>query len=64
MSVPAAPMIGALVGRSAVNLKRIPVALIPLLVMPIFFTVAFTGTFEGLTLLPGYPTDKTAGCSC
>jgi ABC-2 type transport system permease protein len=58
VSVPPAPMIGALVTRSAVNLRRIPVALIPLVVMPVFFTVAFTGTFEGLTLLPGYPTDN------
>lgn len=58
MSVPSAPMVNALIGRSAVNLRRIPVALIPLVVMPIFFTVAFSGTFNGLTLLPGYPTDN------
>jgi len=51
-------LINALVARSAVNLKRIPVALIPLVVMPIFFTVAFSGTFRGLTQLPGYPTDN------
>jgi hypothetical protein len=58
MSVPSAPMVNALIGRSAVNLRRIPVALIPLVVMPIFFTVAFSGTFNGLTLLPGYPTEN------
>ncbi len=58
MSVPAIPMMNALVGRSAVNLKRIPVALVPLVVMPIFFTVAFSGTFSGLTNMPGYPTDN------
>ena len=38
-SVPAAPLMNALVGRSAVNLRRIPVALVPLVVMPIFFAV-------------------------
>jgi len=58
MSVPALPMMNALVGRGAVNLRRIPVALVPLVVMPIFFTVAFSGTFSGLTQLPGYPTDN------
>lgn len=51
-------MLATLVSRSAVNLRRIPVALIPLVVMPVFFTVAFTGTFRGLTELPGYPTDN------
>jgi ABC-2 type transport system permease protein len=56
--VPSGPLIGVLNARSARNLRRIPAALIPTIVMPVFFTVAFTGTFRGLTLLPGYPTDN------
>lgn len=56
--VPVAPVIGQLNVRSARNLRRIPAALIPTIVMPVFFTVAFTGTFRGLTMLPGYPTDN------
>jgi ABC-2 type transport system permease protein len=51
-------MLGRLVHRSYLNTKRIPVSVVPLVVMPIFFTVAFSGTFRGLTQLPGYPTDN------
>lgn len=57
-SVPALPMIRVLMARSLSSLKRIPAAMIPVVVMPIFFTVAFSGTFRGLTELPGYPTDN------
>jgi ABC-2 type transport system permease protein len=55
---PTWPLIGVLNARSARSMRRIPAALIPTIVMPVFFTVAFTGTFRGLTLLPGYPTDN------
>ena len=56
--VPALPMMGLLMRRSLTAIRRIPAALIPVVVMPIFFTVAFSGTFRGLTQLPGYPTDN------
>ena len=52
------PVIAMMINRSFVSLRRIPVAVIPVLVMPMFFTLAFSGTFEGLTKLPGYPTDN------
>ena len=56
--VAAGPMIGVLMRRGLTSLRRIPAALIPVIVMPIFFTIAFSGTFRGLTQLPGYPTDN------
>lgn len=56
--VPARPMIGVLMHRGFTSLRRIPAALIPVIVMPIFFTIAFSGTFRGLTELPGYPTNN------
>ena len=52
------PLVGVLNLRSARNMRRIPASMIPTVVMPLFFTVAFTGTFRGLTQLPGYPTDN------
>ena len=55
---PALPLLGALLRRSLTSLRRIPAAMIPVVVMPVFFTVAFSGTFRGLTQLPGYPTDN------
>jgi len=57
-SVPPWPLIRQILHRSATSLRRIPAAIIPVIVMPIFFTVAFSGTFRGLTELPGYPTDN------
>lgn len=51
-------LVAAVIGRSMVAMRRIPSAAIPTLVMPIFFVVAFSNTFEGLTLLPGFPTDN------
>lgn len=57
-SVPSWPLIQQILRRSMTSLRRIPAAIIPVIVMPIFFTVAFSGTFRGLTELPGYPTDN------
>jgi ABC-2 type transport system permease protein len=56
--VAALPMMKVLMQRSLTSLRRIPAAMIPVVVMPIFFTIAFSGTFRGLTELPGYPTDN------
>lgn len=52
------PVVGELIGRSWLALKRIPAAVIPTVVMPIVFTVAFSGSFSSITEIPGFPTDN------
>lgn len=47
-----------LVRRGFTALFRIPVALIPAVAMPVFFTVAFAGAFSALVHIPGYPTQN------
>lgn len=37
---------------------RIPATIIPTIVMPVFFVLAFGGAFGALTQLPGFPTDN------
>jgi ABC-type polysaccharide/polyol phosphate export permease len=44
--------------RSLVNTFRIPAAFVPILAMPIFFVIAFSGSFTSLTRLPQFPTDN------
>ncbi len=44
--------------RSLIRIVRIPSILVPTIVMPIFFVMAFTGSFEGVTRLDGFPTDN------
>ena len=44
--------------RALVRLVRMPSLLIPMLVMPAFFAVSFTGTFEGVTRVEAFPTDE------
>jgi len=56
--VPPWPLIRQVIHRSATSLRRIPAGIVPVVVMPVFFAVAFSGTFSGLTELPGYPTDN------
>lgn len=46
----------ALARRSLVNIFRIPAAFVPILAMPIFFVVAFSGSFTSLTRIPEFPT--------
>lgn len=48
----------SLMHRSWLNMVRIPASIVPAVVMPVFFVIAFSGTFRGLTLLPGFPTDN------
>jgi ABC-2 type transport system permease protein len=43
--------------RSLTAMVRVPAAVIPVVVMPIFFVVAFSGSFGALTDVPGFPTD-------
>lgn len=52
------PVALALARRSLVNVLRIPAAFVPILAMPIFFVVAFSGSFTALTQLPHFPTDN------
>jgi ABC-2 type transport system permease protein len=47
-------------GRSLRNIRRLPSAFIPALLMPVFQVIAFTGTYRGVTDIPGFPTDRSA----
>jgi ABC-2 type transport system permease protein len=52
------PVAMAIARRSLVNILRIPAAFVPILAMPIFFVIAFSGSFTALTRLPAFPTDN------
>jgi ABC-2 type transport system permease protein len=52
------PVAVALARRNLVNIRRVPAAFIPLVAMPVFFVVAFSGSFTSLTRLPQFPTDN------
>jgi ABC-2 type transport system permease protein len=52
------PVALALARRNIVNIRRVPAAVIPLVAMPVFFVVAFSGSFSSLTKLPQFPTDN------
>lgn len=52
------PIVQQLVKRSMVAITRVPAAVGPILVMPIFFMVAFAGSYSAITNLPGFPTDN------
>jgi ABC-2 type transport system permease protein len=45
--------------RSVRNIRRLPSAFVPALLMPIFQTIAFSGTFFAVTKIPGFPTDRS-----
>ena len=48
----------ALARRSIIGVYRVPATVIPTVIMPIFFTLAFSGAFSALVHLPGFPTDN------
>jgi ABC-2 type transport system permease protein len=48
----------ALARRSLVGILRIPAAVVPLIVMPMFFVIAFSGSFSRLSDLPSFPTSN------
>ena len=48
-----------LMKRSLVNITRLPSAFVPSIMMPIFQTIAFAGTFFAITQIPGFPTDRS-----
>lgn len=52
------PVALALAQRSLVAVLRIPAAVVPLIVMPMFFVIAFSGSFDRLSDLPSFPTDN------
>ncbi len=52
------PIVQQLVRRSLVAITRVPAAVGPILIMPIFFMVAFAGSYSAITNLPGFPTDN------
>jgi ABC-2 type transport system permease protein len=52
------PVSLALAQRSLIGILRIPAAVIPLIAMPVFFVVAFSGSFSRLSSLPSFPTDN------
>jgi ABC-2 type transport system permease protein len=45
--------------RSLRNIRRLPSAFVPALMMPIVQAIAFSGTFFAITRIPGFPTDRS-----
>ncbi len=45
--------------RSLRNIRRLPSAFLPALMMPIFQAIAFSGAFAAIVLIPGFPTDRS-----
>jgi ABC-2 type transport system permease protein len=52
------PVALALAKRGLVAILRIPAAVVPLVVMQMFFVIAFSGSFSRLSDLPSFPTDN------
>lgn len=48
-----------LMNRSLTNIVRLPSAFVPSVMMPIFQTIAFAGTFFAIIQIPGFPTDRS-----
>lgn len=55
----AIPASRGLAVRSLRNIRRLPSAFVPALMMPLVQTVAFSGTFFAVTQIPGFPTDRS-----
>lgn len=56
------PLVGASLGlakRSLVNITRLPSAFLPSVLMPVFQSIAFAGTFFAIIQIPGFPTDRS-----
>jgi ABC-2 type transport system permease protein len=50
------PVVGELAVRGLQRMRRRPSIIIPALIMPMFFLIAFSGSFNSLTNLEGFPT--------
>lgn len=48
----------AFVARGLMRMRRLPSLMLPTIIMPIFFVVAFSGSFASVVQLEGYGTDK------
>ncbi|MEM9466342.1 MAG: ABC transporter permease [Actinomycetota bacterium] len=55
--VRSAPALQGLVARSLLRLVRVPQLIMPVVVMPAFFITAFSGSFDGVARVEGFPTD-------
>ena len=55
---PSLPTVAWMTRRNLVRVIRMPSIVIPMAIMPLFFVVAFTGSFDGISHVPGYPTDN------
>jgi ABC-2 type transport system permease protein len=55
-TVPAARGIAV---RSLRNIRRLPSAFLPAILMPLVQCIAFSGTFFAITQIPGFPTDRS-----
>ncbi|MCP5024966.1 MAG: ABC transporter permease [Actinomycetia bacterium] len=53
-----APVVAAIVRRALVAITRVPAAVGPILIMPIFLMIAFAGSYAAIVNLPGFPTDN------
>lgn len=51
-------VVGAVAMRGILRPKASPLLLLPVIVMPVFFLVSFSGSFSGLTDIEGYGTDN------
>ncbi len=59
---PRATLLGAsrgLMGRGLRRIVRLPSAFFPALIMPVFQSIAFSGTYFAITKIPGFPTDRS-----
>ncbi|MEM9521215.1 MAG: ABC transporter permease [Actinomycetota bacterium] len=52
------PALRELARRSLLRLVRVPQLLMPMVVMPAFFVTAFSGSFDGVSQVDGFPTDN------
>lgn len=49
----------AITARGLRRMRRVPSIFLPTIIMPMFFLIAFTGSFDSLSQVPGYGTDNT-----
>ena len=48
----------AFIGRGLMRMRRLPSLMLPTIIMPVFFVVAFSGSFASIVELDGYGTNK------
>lgn len=51
-------VVRAIAGRGLLRMARVPTLLLPAVIMPVFFVVAFSGSFASAVEIEGYGTDK------